>query len=500
MLAASFLTVIALPVFLHLGIDPAIALPLSVLLGLASRYLFRLILTPESTDVFHPATLVAAYFITYFALRTFYLTVIPFFHRVGRNPYDDFLPAALWCGCAGYVAFSFGMRSKIARSWLRRLPNNQQHWPRALPVFKLLVLMVLGLASLLYLFKIGQTVGNYTNKEFVRNPPPGIVVLLENLTDLSFVALCVFLVAPTRKSSRGKVLLLLGASLCILGMKLAISGGKIALIQPLLEAAIVYHYGRRRFRIWEMLLIGVPVIMLAFGVVNFYRFVVVGQHGIPKSLSDVISRVSTTSDLLGSEGTGDRQSAFEQMADRDAGVDALALIMKYTPHPFAYVYGVHWLEVPLTLVPRQFWKNKPINMPSAEFEATYMGMPAGFNGFSSMHLIGDLYRNFSFPGVLCGMFLFGIMLRCLYLFCSPGRHNGAGLFLYAAIFPLIIHSLESDVGYAIINVGRASALAVGVTLFIGARFWKARRPKIALRPGISSDQRGLVLDLPGEGA
>src|SRR5258708_16159437 len=109
-------------------------------------------------------------------------------------------------------------------------------------------------------------------------------------------------------------------------------------------------------------------------------------------------------------------------------------------------------------------------MPSAEFEHTYMREPSYFNGMSSIHLIGDLYKNFSWPGVLCGMFLFGVFLRFFYLFCSPRVKNATGLFLYAALFPEIIHSLEADVGYAIIIVSRATALAIVVAIFLGARF------------------------------
>jgi ABC-type multidrug transport system permease subunit len=118
-----------------------------------------------------------------------------------------------------------------------------------------------------------------------------------------------------------------------------------------------------------------------------------------------------------------------------------------------------------------------------------MGEPSNFNGFSSMHLMADLYRNFSFAGVLFGMFILGVLLRFFYLFCSPCRENGTGLFLYAAIFPVIIHSLEIDLGYAIIIVVRAAILAIVVALILGARFKKVRRagsPRhllLAGRPG-----------------
>jgi len=481
-LASASLALVLVPTFLYFDINLAIAAPLSLLIGLTSQHLFRLIFSPDG-DVFSPTTLVAGYFAIYFALRSFYLCTVPFFARLGRNSYDDYLPTALWCACAAYVSFSAGIGSRMASRWLKRLPSVAPYWSKSVPTFRLLAMMLVGLACLIYLFKTGLAVGNYGNREFQQHPPPGLIVLLENMIDLSWVAICVFLVAPGRKSDPSLTWLLLGTSLGMLCIKLATSGGKVALIQPLIEAAIVVHYGKRRFRIWEMLAIGVPVLMLAFGVVNFYRFVVVGHLGSPKSLGDVISRISSTSDLLNSKhNEAAQRPALEQMVDRDAGVDALALVMKYTPRPFPYVYGLHWLEIPLTFVPRQIWKDKPVNMPSAEFESTYMGLPSSYNGFSSMHLISDLYRNFSLPGVFCGMFVFGVTLRCFYLFCSPSRENSTGLFLYAALFPEIIHSLESDVGYAAINVTRAAALAVFVAFFLGGGYRRLRRMRFAARP------------------
>ena len=497
LLASAALALLLFPVFRYLDIMVALALPLSVLIALTGRHFFRLMFSPQHSDVFHPAILVAGYFVMYFVVRSFYLSTAPFLLRLGRNPYDDCIPPALWCASTGYVAFSWGVRSKAASCWKHHVPVVTQQLLRTLPVTRFLLLIVIGVGSLVYLFKIGLAVGNYGNLEFQRNPPPGVLVLLANLLDLCWVALCVHLIVPTKNSRGGLAWLLLGILFCILCIKLAISGGKVVLIQPLMETAIVFHYGKRRFRLWEILIIGVPTMMLAFGLVNFYRFVVVGPHGSPKSIADVVSRVSAAATVLNSEqGTGTKQSALEQMVDRNAGIDALALTMKYTPHPFPYASGRPWLQIPATFVPRQIWKNKPINIPSAEFEATYMGVPRNFNGFSSMHLIGDLYRNFSWAGVLCGMFFLGALLRLFYLFCSPSRQNPTGIFLYAALFPEIVHSLEADVGYAFINVSRALALAITVAIFLGARFRRFPRAEFAQRRPTLSDRSTRLVSSP----
>jgi len=476
MMAGAALALALIPAFIQLGFRTSYAIPLSLLIGLASQHLFRLVFNSRSTDLFQPASLVCAYFLSHFALRAFYLAAVPFTARIGRNPYDDYLEIALWSACAGFIAFSVGSGSQIARAWGRRLHSAGLAWPQNVPSYRILAMLVISLACLAYMFNNGQVVGNFGNRDFQNHPPPGIVILLENLVDLAWIAALIGLTIPGRKARKSEAWLLLGLCMLVMGARLAVTGGKIALIEPMLEAALVIHYGTRRFRIWEMLAIGLPTLLLAFGIVNFYRFVVVGSRGSPKSVQDLVSRVSTASDLLTAKGgPAQKRSALDQMVERDAGVDALALVMKYTPHPFPFYYGTHLVQVPLTFMPRQLWKDKPIDLPSVVFETTYLGESIDYNGFSSIHLISDMYRNFAMFGILGGMFLFGVVAWTFYLFCSPSRQNPAGIFIYAALFPEIIHSLEADLGNTLVNLIRLGLLVAVAAAFLGVRYRSPQR-------------------------
>jgi hypothetical protein len=410
----------------------------------------------------------------------------PFLGREGRLAYDDFLPAALWCAVLGYVCFLLGYASTIPAGLIRRLPKAKVTWPKAIPTLTIGGLLFIGTASLIYLFKIGQTVGNYTNRQFQDHPPPGIPVLFANGIDVAWVAVCLFLLLPGRPKNRTAALFLLPMCLAVLILRMGISGGKVSIIEPALEAAVVIHYGFRRLRIWELLAGGLPILLLAFGVMNFYRFVVVAQHGPPKSFADVVSLVSSTSELLRSHHKpAAEKSALEQLVARDAGVDSLALIIKYTPHPFPYKFGAGWAITPLTFIPRQIWKNKPVDLPSADFETTYMAEPAKYNGFSSMHLIADFYRNFSYFGVVVGLFGMGVAMRFFYLFCAPSRENPPGIFLYACVFPAMVHSFEADFASMCISLSRIVLFVVACAYVLGIRY-KRVRPQAGLRPTYSS--------------
>jgi hypothetical protein len=462
------------------GIEPRVAMPLAALLGLTSLHFAELVRTPDKNDLFAPTTLFAAYLIVYFGFRSIYLLTGWFtVYWMGRNPYEDYLSSALWCASLGYISFLLGTRSRLSKRLTPLLPKGRPLWPRSLPMTRILGIMVVGLTSLIYLFANGMVVGNYGNEDFVNNPPPGLPVLLQSLINLSWIAVCTCLLLPRRMISRRAGWPLVLISVALLASKLAISGGKGSLIEPLVNGLIVFHYLKRRLRVWQVVAIALPSIVLAFGVVNFYRFVVVGQmSGSPENVSDLASRLSSTADYLGSGRSGQGQlSPLEQMLVRDAGVDALALIMKYTPDPQPFDYGRDWLKAPLSLIPRQIWKDKPIRSVGHDFEINYMGMPSDYLGFSSMHLISDLYRNFYLFGVVGGMFIFGASLQSIYVFCSPSPGNGTGVFLWAAFLPSIVGYLEGDAGSGLIALLRQSALLFATAAFLGVRYKRANPGK-----------------------
>jgi hypothetical protein len=467
------LTVGLLVAFSATGMELSLGAPLATLLGLTGRKFIELITQPGKRDVFAPPILIAFYFTVYFGLRAVYLNYARFVdNRTGLTPYDDYLPAALWCACLGYVSFSTGFSSGWAKKLNEALPRGYLSWPRALPGDRILLALGIGAASSVYLFSIGMVVGNYSNPEFQRNPPPGLPILLQTLLYLGWAAICVSLAAPQRVFRRRAAWPLLALTTTLLLAEVAVTGSKESLILPVLQGLIIFHYLKRRLRAWELAAVALPTLLVAFGAVNFYRFVVVGElGGAPSSVGDVVSRVSSASEYLGSgRGTSGQSSALEQMMLRDAGVDALALVMKYTPRPFPFVYGKDLVKLPLSFIPRKFWPDKPVNSAGRDFEYQYMGMPANFIGFSSMHLISDLYRNFYFFGVVGGMFFVGVTLRSFYRFAAPTSRNAAGVFLYAALVPSLGRFLEGDIATVLVEITRSCMLVAATTWLLGVRF------------------------------
>ena len=424
------------------------ALPIAVLLGLTCERVVQVALSRRQ-DLFEPINLVAGYFALYFAMRATYVLGWPSVPRLGLFVYDDYIPAALWCASLGYLAFAAGYHSKVAKRIIARLPNGKLFWPRTAPAVRILFVLVAGFAAWAYLFRHGAfvvgAVSEDTGHNFHSDPMPGIPVLLGYLLDCGWVAICISVLRKQPKPNKVTIWIVAAAAVSLLTVRLVYTGGKQYLLEPLVQAMIVYHYLRRRLRLRHALFIGVPCAFLAFGALNVYRFVIISQSGgAPTSFHDLLGRVSYAWDYFTSDSADNmQQSAAEALMHRQFGVDALALVMKYTPDRRPFGWGRSYLTIPeQTFVPRQLWKDKPIYIPTDDFERDYLGVPPG--GFTSMHVISDLFQNFGFFGVVAGMFLIGVVLRLLYLSCVTGPRNGLRILVYAVLAPGLVHSLEAE--------------------------------------------------------
>jgi oligosaccharide repeat unit polymerase len=312
-----------------------------------------------------------------------------------------------------------------------------------------MLLLAAGFGAWLYLFRhdafVVGAVAEEAGRRFHSDPMPGIAVLMGFLLDFGWVGICVSVCLRNRRTNSVTLWVVATLALALLTVRLAYTGGKQYLLEPLVEAMVVYHYLRRRLSLRHALLIGVPCLFLAFGALNIYRFVIITESGgAPTGFSDLLSRVTYAWTYFFSDrADGVQKSALESLMQRQFGVDALALVMKYTPERRPFGLGESYASIPVqTFVPRQLWHDKPIYIPTDDFERDYLGVPPG--GFTSMHVISDLYQNFQLAGVVGGMFVVGIVFQLLYLSCAPWNKNGIRVLAYAILMPGLVHALEAD--------------------------------------------------------
>jgi hypothetical protein len=424
-------------------------------------------------------TIIASYFSVSLIARAIYIVVIaPNAKRLGRIYYDDYLSEALWCSVLAYSALLLGFGSQWTAKLVIKLPKRELTWPRSVPAFRIALFATLGFAVTVYFLRSGASVvgGGGHGDPASGNVVSGFLVIATSAIPTAWIASYIYFLDDAKAVNKVKALPLVLMSLLYIAASIGASGGKQAFFQPLMEGLIVFHYVRKRLRLWQLAIVSVPAIVLAFGLINFYRFVIVGTGGSPKSFADVVNMGGEAIDAFGSRSTGGQASVFDQMMNRQAGIDALAVVIKYTPNPQPFALGGPWVKAVINaVVPRQLWKDKPIISPGYDFEQKYLGMPGNYDGHTSMQVVADLYANSWLVGVAAAMLLLGIVLKAFYEFCSPTPGRPGGVYMYAALIPIVGHYMQSTVAADLIQFPRIVAFTVLGALFFGVRLLKQGR-------------------------
>ncbi|MEA2495166.1 MAG: hypothetical protein QOJ29_3077 [Thermoleophilaceae bacterium] len=114
---------------------------------------------------------------------------------------------------------------------------------------------------------------------------------------------------------------------------------------------------------------------------------------------------------------------------RTNGIESMALALRYTPYPNPYQRGKSFAAVPLSLIPRFIWPDKPLYSVGKYFSVSYAGQSAtqgrGYGLTVSPTYPADLYVNFGLFGVIIGCLLMGMVLRAVSVFMHTRRQGRA---------------------------------------------------------------------------
>jgi oligosaccharide repeat unit polymerase len=161
------------------------------------------------------------------------------------------------------------------------------------------------------------------------------------------------------------------------------------------------------------------------------------------------------------------------------GIDKTSQIVDEVPRRMQYQLGstlILWMVAP---IPRTLWLEKPeISIGRVIADNIYQkrdettaggGVPPGF--------IGELYLNFSYWGVIAGMFLFGYLLKLFYdFFVSIRSKSIFGMVVYLLAFlPFSINLIGGDLSRMIVNL-----LSTVIPVYI--IIWSTKSKSIQNRP------------------
>ena len=195
-------------------------------------------------------------------------------------------------------------------------------------------------------------------------------------------------------------------------------GMKVIILYLALSLIITYHYIYKRFKYYKLVFYGLLLVLL-MPILQFYR-----MGGLVKN--------------------GKFDSFFDLIINRSAGADMFFLALDKTPYPNPFLYGKTMLKIFTAIVPRKLWLDKPWSF-GRDFGQSYIDDIAFSASCISPSTIGEWYINFGIIGVVIGFFIFGIILRTIYVYCIEKGTTRINVAIYAIIFPITITMVDGPI-------------------------------------------------------
>jgi len=339
------------------------------------------------------------------------------------------LSLALFYSCIGICAFYAGYSNKIiAKKLATRLPVFRPviH-PRRL-AFSIALYTLIGLytlVSFLHSREIGP-IGIETLSSGRVWKASGYVGMAIGLLSHATI-LCGILYFRRRRNLLFWVLLLLALVYPVLTSS---RGGILNLVVILVT---IYHYAVRSISRRKLVILFLLTLVVLSALLGLRLATYLGVEAFQASV-----RVEG---LIGS------LLGYQNFAD----IITFANIVRVVPAQWDLEWGSNWLTLFVKPIPRAWWPEKPVDVGitvASEIYGTRSANPPSF--------IADLYWNFHLPGILLGMYLFGLFARTIYSYLNLNRGNIYCEVIYAVcavfIFKLSNSNLVPQITWLLITI------------------------------------------------
>ena len=217
-----------------------------------------------------------------------------------------------------------------------------------------------------------------------------------------------------------------------------LGGAKTDIIALAIGILLGRHYLAQPVRGVALVATGVAICCI-FPLVNQYR--TLSGSNLDLAPHQVVALLPETL------GTDEGEESFfattgQSLMERVPGIDALSLVLKYTPDVMPFQHGRTIVIAPLiALVPTMVWPGKYDYINSVvngvNFGTDYFGIADNTSGVAITQ-IAELYLNFGPIGVPLGMFVIGMLCRMAYVWFLERGRTPAGLLLYAFAYVHLI--------------------------------------------------------------
>ncbi len=371
-----------------------------------------------------------------------------------NNPPSDLLPpqpipgmilSGTWAAVLGYFSllagfFVFSPRRLVPQTpavqleWLTA--SFEQKWPRRT---LLLVCLLCGWPNRLYLFLTGNYhFGGVVDVIDAGNPFAATLGLLDSF---SSIAIIIAAVGCWKKREPLERILLVAILMAEVAWGL-LAGSKQGAFMPLVIAFAAWYglrQGERVYGRWIYACSLVLLIVIAFPFFNSYRNTGARVDDPLAAWSQILSDSQNGSGLL-TEGA-------DAAAKRIGGIVPLSLVIQYTPDVWEFQQGSTFSAAIFSPIPRFIWQGKPAAFDKVAFGQQYfLTSVDNFTTATSPTVVGELYLNFGWYGIILGMAIYGCILRLTWeWYRNTGQSSGPLLILLLAWFNLLmIDGLFSD--------------------------------------------------------
>ncbi len=157
------------------------------------------------------------------------------------------------------------------------------------------------------------------------------------------------------------------------------------------------------------------------------------------------------------------KTPFLSLFDNDLGTfDNFVAINKLVPGSVSYLDGRTLIDIPLSVIPRAIWHDKPLGIDSEAASYLYPGTPAG----APLSMQGELYWNGGILAIVLGSAVVGFLLGLFARFCVRSTPGSRLAVLYFALWPFTYALLTRSLAVMTENVVFALAGVVVVLLVV----------------------------------
>jgi len=345
---------------------------------------------------------------------------------INKAELDSLAITAIVYAILGFLAFFIGYESRIGAKAVRICSYPPPKWNQKLVKVVILAYTLIGLiASIIYLNSNGGLIFYITHINWFRGNSLNIQNAYLQWGFKLFPIASYLLLLNGFNSSRNSLISKLMTFIYILGsmLSLLIIGGRSSVVSYFLIIILLYHYCKHTIKFSRLLIAGVLVIVfvVVIGQIRGQMLSVPDQYvySIDKNKITGISFGSVISDFLGSPNSD--------------GFDVFIGLLRDGNRVFPLQYGKQFLELLKALIPAGLM---PFLGSRETFHIYLLGEQIRdmfwpwYGGGTPPSILGFLYLNFHIPGIILGMFIFGILSRLLYLYLLTNLVNREVVLFY----------------------------------------------------------------------